>query len=94
MDIFHDLLGAIEDREIPESEEVHLEESECLEWSSRELRHDRSRILRWWLEWTEVRHRLWCDDDSTCMDSELPYSPFHLHGSIDDFSIFLITFIC
>ena len=93
MDFHDDLLRTIEDGEIAESEEVHLEKSECFEWTCRELCDYRSGVFRRWLERTEVDHRLWCDDDSTGMDSELADRPFHLESSIDDFFVLFITFI-
>lgn len=90
MDTFYDDFRAIEDREIPQSEKVHLQKSESLEWSGGELCHDRVWIFRWWLERAKVYHRLWSDDHSTSMDSELTYSTLHLQGSIYDFFIFFI----
>ena len=93
MDFHDDLLRTIEDGEIAESEEVHLEKSECFEWTCRELSHRRCRILRWWLQRAEMCDRLWSDDHRTGVDSELTNRSFHFEGCIDDFLIFLLTLI-
>ena len=87
MFLTNDANRSIQYREISQSEEVHLQEPESLEWMSRELSHCRRRILRRWLQWTKIGHRLRCDDHSTCMDSELSDGSLESDRRIDHLGI-------
>lgn len=94
MDFFYDLDCTIEDGEITKSEKIHLQKTESFEWASRELGYCGGWIFWWRLERTKILHRFWCNDNGTCMHSELAYCSFELYSCIEYFCILYLFLIC
>lgn len=84
MIILHNLEATVDDRKVPESEEVHLQQSQIFKRILRKLRYSHRVVFRRMLKAAEIRHLLGSDDNRTGVHSKLTDRSFEPDCIVND----------